>query len=258
MALEQDISRLVEASNRLTTIVDEKIKGIDSKLNDTIQKLNGWKASAEAKDINGEPRYEEIIDLTHLDTDKFYPVWWRFPGNTKPNGNVTISRNYTRDQKLDPFKDGGKPHVAGLLCQLEGNAYPWSGDANYLTIKRLRQTYRHTIRKVSFGFNCFISNVDGTYPIYSGHEKDQFVESRVFSGCYLRGGLSYIFTHNGVNSLDYLKANEERTIYTHFSAENKWEISYYVKPLLKTDSLLGEDYPLNGQDSATAIPYQLS
>ncbi|MCX4026628.1 hypothetical protein H0A36_00490 [Endozoicomonas sp. SM1973] len=51
MALEQDISRLVEASNKLTSIVDGKISQIDQLLQDAESKFDTWR---EQRDILGD------------------------------------------------------------------------------------------------------------------------------------------------------------------------------------------------------------
>ncbi|WP_275349864.1 hypothetical protein [Xenorhabdus bovienii] len=57
----------------------------------------GHKPTAEA--IQAEPRFNTTIDLTGLSSDRYYPVWWRFPSNDGANSWLTIHRRLTEERE---------------------------------------------------------------------------------------------------------------------------------------------------------------
>ncbi|CEE92371.1 hypothetical protein XNA1_2790016 [Xenorhabdus nematophila str. Anatoliense] len=201
-----------------------------------------------AADVKGEPRYNQMIDLTGLSTDRYYPVWWQFPSNEHgANSWLTIHRNYAEDRdNKNPF--GKETHLAGLEVQIEGSDTLWGGDSHYLNIKRIYQRYRNTVKKIEYGMMSIARPVNGKYPLYYDWKPGQTVECHVYSGCYLRGGLTYHVTSNfpGVN---YSRKEEEVGIWSNASDNDKREIKWTVKSYAIDDPDLGKDY------DNTVLPY---
>ncbi|CDM88966.1 putative tail fiber protein from lambdoid prophage (modular protein) [Xenorhabdus bovienii] len=195
-----------------------------------------------SEDVQGEPRFNQTIDLTGLSSDRYYPVWWRFPLNEHgANSWLTIHRNYAENREnKNPF---GKDvtHLAGLEVQIEGSDTLWGGDAHYLNIKRINQRYRNTVKKIQYGMMSIARSVDGKYPLYYDWKSGDITECRVYSGCYLRGGLTYHVTSN-FNSLDYSRKEDEVEIWHSVSDSDKREIKWTVKSYAIDDPLLGKDY----------------
>ncbi|MCC8376733.1 MULTISPECIES: pyocin knob domain-containing protein [Photorhabdus] len=75
-----------------------------------------------ASDIQSEPRDTTTIDLTGLNTERYYPVWWSLPPNVGANSWLTLHRPYPYDAEKKPFGEG-VTHVAGLLAQIEGGMF---------------------------------------------------------------------------------------------------------------------------------------
>ena len=132
-------------------------------------------------------------------------------------------------------------HIAGLNLQLEGTATPWSGDANYLTTKRLSQTYRKTARAIQFGMKCIARPNAGTKPLYAGFTDGQVVSSSTRSGLYLRGGLTYQVRKSFPGEVLYSRDIAEVSIGA--AQTDNWEINWKVKPYHIDDTTLGTDYP---------------
>ncbi|CBJ80504.1 putative tail fiber protein from lambdoid prophage [Xenorhabdus bovienii SS-2004] len=195
-----------------------------------------------AEDVQGEPRFNQTIDLTGLSSDRYYPVWWKFPFNERgANSWLTIHRNYAENREnKNPF---GKDvtHLAGLEVQIEGSDTLWGGDAQYLNIKRINQRYRNTVKKIQYGMMSIARSVDGKYPLYYDWKSGDITECRVYSGCYLRGGLTYHVTSN-FNNLDYSRKEDEVEIWHGVSDSDKREIKWTVKSYAIDDPLLGKDY----------------
>ncbi|QPW31830.1 hypothetical protein AAGU53_18420 (plasmid) [Edwardsiella ictaluri] len=239
MSLETSIAALVEASNKLTDAVNGKIGEIDQRVASAENEFDQWRGSVEAKDISGESLYRSTIDLTGLSSDYYYPVWWRMPNNLAGESRVMISRNYAEDRDKFPFGPG-VTHLAGLLLQIEGTAHQWDGDANYMTIKRISQTYRDTVRAVKFAMMSIARPVDGVKPLYNGYTAGQVVGCDLFSGCYLRGGLTYHVAKNFKDGLLYSRQDVE--VELERSVQTSFEIKWMVKPYHKDDATLGAVY----------------
>lgn len=239
MSLESAVQDLVVASNKLTTAVDEKITKIDARVDKEAVDFAAWRQMVQAKDINGRASYTQVIDLTGLSTNIFYPVWWMMPGNEEGETEIVISRLFSRDSDLSPYGPG-VVHIAGLNLQLEGCGFPWNGDANYLAIKRVSQTYRETVRQIRFGMMSIVRKVTGTKPLYFGAVEGAISDCSVASGCYLRGGLSYNVTRSFAGPIHYSRLDKEVLIQEVIGTDA--EIAYYVKPYQATDPVLGSAY----------------
>ncbi|MEZ8852244.1 hypothetical protein AB6E22_14235 [Vibrio cyclitrophicus] len=246
MGIEQKITDLQKtsaeqtaASQALSQEVAGKMGEIDQKVVEAKDSFERWRGDVQAKDINGQSVYKSVIDLTGLSTDNFYPVWWGMPGNKEGESRVTISRGYSEDRNLAPFGQGVS-HIAGLNLQIEGAGCPWSGDANYLTIKRLSQTYRKTARAVQFGMKCIARPISNVKPLYAGYEAGQVVSHSLRSGCYLRGGLTYHVIKNFDGQLWYSREDGEVSAGT--SSQATFEIDWKVKAYHIDDPFLGPDY----------------
>lgn len=241
MGIETTISNLVEAANKLTTAITGQIGKIEARMDTAFAQFTNWRNTVQAKDINGLPLYKSVVDLTGLPTDYFYPVYWQMPGNEVGVSEITISRNFGRDAELDPFKNGKEVHVAGLNLQLEGCGVPWNGDANFLAIKRVSQTYRETVRRAEFAMMCIARPVNGVKPLFAGAVSGGQTGCMVYSGCYLRGGLSYAVTKTFDNEVKYSRVDQEIEISQ--AVDTTFEISWRVRPFSITAPEMGSTYP---------------
>ncbi|WP_419794666.1 phage tail protein [Pseudomonas palleroniana] len=241
MGIEATIAKVVDACNKLTDTVTNQIGKIDARVEVASAQFTAWRNSVQAKDINGRASYTQTIDLTGLSTNIFYPVWWRMPGNEKGMSEIIISRNYALDANLNPFNNNFESHVAGLNLQIEGCGIPWNGDANFLTIKRISQTYRETVRRAQFGMLSYVRPVTGLKPIWLNQTVGALVSSPQESGCYLRGGLTYIVTKSFEEPVKFSRSDAEVELSQAVTPE--YEISWKVKPFAITAPELGETYP---------------
>ncbi|MBI6564509.1 phage tail protein [Pseudomonas synxantha] len=241
MGLETTITKVVDACNKLTETVTNQIGKIDARVEAASSQFAAWRNSVQAKDINGRALYKQDIDLTGLSTEVFYPVWWTMPGNEAGETEITVSRVFYRDQEKAPFGQGIY-HIAGLNLQLEGVGYIWNGDANFLAIKRISQTYRETVRGVSFGMICTARAITGLKPMYLGLVAGQQTNAPQFSGMYLRGGLSYTITKTFDYPVNYSKLDTEVIMKDDVNAD--WEVRWAVKPysLTQADAVLGKAF----------------
>lgn len=227
------------SSNKLTEQLRTDRDSIIAEKNATIAAMEIWKNTVEAKDINGVAKYIQVLDLTSSSVDYMYPIWWNMPGNSQGESRLCISRHFSDDSALEPF-GAGIVHIAGLQLVLSGVGYPWGGDANYLNLKILQQRYRETVRQVRFGMHCYARKIDPTssLPIYGGFTDGQIVSSSQWSGCYLRGGLTYRITKSFPAPIQFSIEPGEVAMSIARSAE--WEIAWKVKPQIMTDnSILG-------------------
>ncbi|WP_317618148.1 phage baseplate protein [Xenorhabdus griffiniae] len=191
--------------------------------------------------MQAEPRFNKTIDLTGLSSERYYPIWWRFPHNYGgANSWLTIHRSYSEDQEKKPFGEG-VTHLAGLQLQIEGSEVAWGGDAQYLSIKRISQTYRNTVKNIRYRMISVARPIDSKYPLYGGARSGDIVESPVFSGCYLRGGLTYHVTSN-FSDINYSRKDNEVEISRSLESQNNFEIKWVVKSYAIDDPILGEEY----------------
>ncbi|MFC6297686.1 phage tail protein [Pseudomonas sp. CCM 7893] len=241
MGIETTITKVVDACNKLTETVTNQIGKIDAQMDVALGQFTAWRGSVQAKDINGRASYSQVIDLTGLSTNIFYPVWWRMPGNEKGISEIVISRNFSQNHELNPFNNNFDTHVAGLNLEMEGCGIPWNGDANFLTTKRISQTYRETVRRAQFGMLSYVRPVTGLKPIWLNQVPGTLVSSPQESGCYLRGGLSYLVTKSFEEPVKYSRSDAEVELSQAVTPE--YEISWKVKPFAITATELGETYP---------------
>jgi len=240
MSNPSEIAALVTASNNLTQAVINHRSEINNTVDTEIRELNAWKNALTPPSIAAEPRYLSTIDLTGLSTDRYYPVWWFHLSNDDGVLTISITRNYARDRELDPFGTGGI-HVAGLLMELEQVAHLWSGDACFLHMKRLSQTYRKTVRKLGFAMKCH--SVEAV-PGYSLASWANSTTCPMRSGVYLRGGLTYTVLSNQIMLLSHSKLDTPVEIYSEVRSTANGQESgrWMVKSYHKDDPFLGDEY----------------
>ncbi|WP_342221623.1 phage tail protein [Candidatus Fukatsuia endosymbiont of Tuberolachnus salignus] len=253
-------SETAAASMSVGTTANTLMKGDDT----GVVRLDNWQKTVKAKDLDGEPRYTTTIDFTGLSTERYYPVWWQNPANAGANSWLTIHRPYHYDGHKNPF-GAGVTHLAGLLVQLEGGDCGWGGDAHYLTIKRLHQSYRKTVKAIRFRMLSVVRPVDGNYPLHTGYTAGAVADCPTRSGCYLRGGLTYFVTSNfgGIFSSREEGKVEMSRHTTAGGGKTKtkvedavhigvaFEVRYMAKSFAASDPNLGDDY-----EDAT-LPYSL-
>ncbi|UUQ66344.1 phage tail protein [Pseudomonas fuscovaginae UPB0736] len=245
MGIETTITKVVDACNKLTETVTNQLGKIDARMDVALDQFTNWRNSVKAKDINGKESYAQIIDLTGLPTDMMYPVWWRMPGNDRGVSEISITRTFSQDSDRDPFKNNAEVHVAGLNLELEGCGCLWHGDANFMAIKRVSQTYRETVRRAEFGMLCIARPATGTLPMYAGIKSGDLVNSYQDSGCYLRGGLTYKLVKNFSEEVHYSRVDKEVEISRAVVNEvnNTGEIAWMVKSFSINAPEMGQAYP---------------
>lgn len=241
MSLSTEISQLLEAVNRLTEEVSQRQAVIENTVNNKIAELEQWKNNVQAAQLQGESRYESIIDLTGLSTERYYPVWWQFPDNRAGESKITLSRAFSENKEDYPF-GSGVTHLAGLLLQMEGNNCAWGGDAYHMSIIRLSQTYRKTVREIQGTMKCIARAVNHQYPIYGGLNDGDTSYCLVYGGVYLRGGLTYHSIRNFNAPIQYSRQDEEVELYSTIDHQLKMEIKWMVKSYAIDDPFLGPDY----------------
>jgi len=184
-----------------------------------------------------EKFYTSTIDLTGLNVSRFYPVWWRFPDRIGGN-TINIFRRFSENADLNPFGDKVL-HVAGLNLQMEGNDGLWGGGAKYLKIKLLSQTYRKTMRNARHGI-LSIARLKENFPLINNYKDGDHIPSMLYSGLFLRGGLTYHVKTNFQTKIDYSRSDEEVMLQEY--NEETWGIRNMAKSYAENDELLGGDY----------------
>ncbi|RJE78166.1 phage tail protein [Pseudoalteromonas sp. MSK9-3] len=237
MALEQDIANLVESTNQLTSVIDNKAKTIDAKMAQLDSRVAAKEAQVDQfiQDATPETRYEQTITIGGS-KDYLYPVWWRFPGNEEGVSKLTVSRHYSWNSNTKPLNPTSG-HQAGLLLQLEGNAYSWNGDSNFMNIKRFYERYNNTVSHVDFRLNCKAEKIDLSKDFYGGGEDGTLGPWHcTYSGLYLRGGgLTYRITKNWKGDVAFHDGSDMERRNTYESSQGNWTVRWFVEPIPFTD-----------------------
>ncbi len=171
------------------------------------------------------PEIRYVQDITIGGSkDFFYPVWFRMPTNEHGNAKITFCRHYSWNEDTRPL-DPSVPHQAALLLDMEGNAYGWDGDANFLEIKRFHERYNPTVSHVAFlGY----SKWRNTGTTGTGLPQDTLCAGCVvYSTVYLRGGgLTYRIIKNWRGDVQFSDKHDRVNIYVSES-HGTW----YVEPI---------------------------
>ncbi|WP_105168562.1 phage tail protein [Pseudoalteromonas sp. T1lg23B] len=235
MALEQDIAKLVDRADELTNIVDNKATLIDNKMVELDNRVKAKEAQVDQfiQDATPESRYVQTITIGGS-KDYLYPVWWRFPDNSFGTGKLTIHRNYAWNGGVSERPlNSTSAHQAALLLELEGNASVWSGDANYMNIKRFHERYNNTVSHVDYRLQCYAEKMDPAKSFYGGGEDGSLGPWHCTrSGLYLRGGgLTYRITKNWQGDVDFHDGSDMERRDTYSSAQGDWTVRWFVKPI---------------------------
>ncbi|MFC0119029.1 phage tail protein [Pseudoalteromonas xiamenensis] len=241
MALEQDIGALIASTNQLTAVVDNKAQALD-------KQMAALDARVAKKEQEVDKFLQEALPETRYVQDIFiggskdylYPVWWTFPGNSEGVSKLTISREYgwnggAGERPLNP----ASVHQAGLILELEGNSSPWSGNANFLQIKRFNQTYNSTVSHVNFMLECKAEKVDPNRDHYGGGSDGSIGPwCRTASGVYLRGGgLKYRIIKNWKGDVRYFDGSsmERKMIYEYNDPNASSTARWFIEPIPFTE-----------------------
>ncbi len=160
--------------------------------------------------------------------DMLYPVWFQFPSGRV--GNLTLYRNYAWDEPERPLNQSSV-HQASLLLELEGCAYGWNGDANFMTIKRFHERYNKTCSHVAFRAFCKAEKIDTNKPLYSTASPNFSAQCSRHSGVYLRGGgLHYRITTNWNADISFHNGSDSdpRTLYENINNVN---VRWFAEPI---------------------------
>jgi len=230
---EERIGELVTASNQLTSAVEGKLGEIDSKISEKSAEVTSFLKSA-----TPETRYVQDITIGGS-KDYLYPVWWVFPSLASAVSKISIARHFAWNAAEAPLHDAS-PHQAALLLELEGNGSAWSGDANFLEIKRFFERYNNTASHVDFRMYCKSEKVDPNLPIYNNITENVLSpECRTMSGLYLRGGgLTYRIIKNWQGDVTYHDGSDQlrRNIYQPVVGD-AYTINWFVEPIPFVDLL---------------------
>lgn len=208
-----DTADLIESVNGLTDTVIGKVEEIDTRVEVKEKEVDEFLVNA-----TPEKRYVQDIKIGGS-TDYLYPVFWQFPDCSFGVGKLEISRHYSWNKNtLDDT------HVASLLLQIEGNAAPWNGDANYLRLLRYRYKYNKTASHLQFAGFSYRESIDENPPEYGADG----VNYR-YSGVYLRGGLTYRLSSNW--SFSPLRLQNEDDINETLELHRHLNTKFMVKPI---------------------------
>ena len=147
--------------------------------------------------VSVESDYPFELDLTDLDANTMYPVYFRFGysgAESREIGEINIGRRYGWNRRSpSPFSDNtSTSHIAGLNLIIRGNDHPWGGEGwNGIKVILYNYRYMNTVQ-------LFTSH---RIPVYIQAKDDtRFVADNsvpptegcpMYSGFYLRGGLLY-------------------------------------------------------------------
>ncbi|AXQ98638.1 phage tail protein [Pseudoalteromonas piscicida] len=233
MALEQDIANLIQSTDALTAVVDNKAQQLDNQMAafDTRIAKKEQDVDKFIQEAMPETRYVQEIFIGGS-KDYFYPVWWRFPSNSAGTSKLTIARHYSRNSDTRPLNTTS-PHQAALLLELEGNASAWDGDANFMQIKRFHERYHPTVSHLSFAAQCKSEKVDATLDSYGGGADGSVGPwCRAFSGLYLRGGgLSYRIIKNWTGDVKYHDGSDMNRRNIYETTRDTWSVRWYAEPI---------------------------
>lgn len=225
MALEDTITELIASNNAMAQAMEGKADEIDAATRNQEQKVEQFLQNAKP-----EMRWEQEIHIGGS-KDKLYPVWFRFPGNEAGGGNLTICRTFSKDSERHPLAPN-IPHQAALLLQLEGNAYPWSGDANFMEIKRFAERYNSTLSHTSFAMYAKADLHPGIDQLYTGASHSFSAQCLVFSGVYLRGGgLTYKVIKNWPGNVSFHDGSDDLRRELSRHQQDGWGVVWYAEPI---------------------------
>ncbi|MCI5117142.1 MAG: phage tail protein [Candidatus Electrothrix sp. LOE1_4_5] len=224
----EQIATLIDAYNKLSKEYTE-LKEYYEKVHDDIEQ----RVSAVDKFIQEgsyEPRYVQDITIGGS-TEFFYPVWFVFQGNNYGASKMTICRHYSWNGGEDERPlNSSRPHQAALLLEMEGNANGWSGDANFLEIKRFHERYNSTASHVSFVGYCKWKKT-GTIDRHPENTLGKFCPR--LSTVYLRGGgLTYRIIKNWQGDIQFSDTHNKVDITSHVE-HGTW----YVEPIPLADRI---------------------
>lgn len=185
-----DINNAAAAQNALTGRINGFMDGLDANEAARNQRADAKMAEVDTFLANAHPEKRYIQNITIGGaSDYLYPMFWRFPNNNFGVGRLEIARHYSWNRNTLHAT-----HVAALLLALEGNAYPWHGDANYMKVAKYHYRYNKTASHLQFGAWCKRRSTDGNPPSYGADGTNYR-----YSGIYLRGGgLQYVLSSNWV------------------------------------------------------------
>jgi hypothetical protein len=210
------------ASQALAQEVAGKMGAIDAKVAAKEEEVDNFIQAA-----TPEKRFVQTIKIGGS-SDYLYPVFWQFPSNSFGVGKLEISRSYHWDKPHSL----SATHVASLLMQMEGNAAPWSGDANYIKLSKYSEKYNNTASHLQFGGFAYRESLDDNPPAYGADGYNY-----VYSGVYLRGGgLTYRLSSNWVFSP--IRLNDENDVNNTRELHTYLNTRFMVKPIPFSEQII--------------------
>lgn len=166
MGFAQQIADLTKSVNGLITTVKGQTTKWNNAVNAQIGKLESWKDNVVVR---------KMIDLSHLDSEKFYPVMISRP---HLGSSISIIRHYS--EKFTGDK------MAGLDMKMFLSGNSWGGNPMNITMLQNLQTYNQVVGAVGY--------------MHHGYK----------IGVFLRGGFLYHIEKNGGFDVEII---EEKTTY---------------------------------------------
>lgn len=178
--------------NSQTASHNTLLQSTSSSVSSKIAELESWQ---NANDVEKIHKFQ--IDLSILDANTMYPVYFRFgngPTNQVSFGEVNIGRSYVWNRRNpSPFPDNSSTtHIAGLDFRVVGSDHPWSGAGWHgMKVEMYEISYMHTMQLFdNYKMPVYIQAKGDT--TFSADNSIRPIEGcPVFSGFYLRGGLLY-------------------------------------------------------------------
>ncbi|KJF95189.1 hypothetical protein [Photobacterium angustum] len=222
MGLEQQISSLVQASEKLTETVSNKIGEIDKRCDETLTSLELWKENVTAESIQGEGKYVNEITVKG-DKDTLYPVYFSMPSGAQAEIQIYRAYHWNNSTKSKEEQSAfNATHVASALVVLRGQAHFWNGDANYLRTDVNFQRYRPTVGGIGHSGYAYRNKLTSNEASTEYSTEHTGFNGCSFSSFFLRGGnLTYSIISN--REIDFrLMMDSGTEIYQSSSVNAVW------------------------------------
>jgi hypothetical protein len=207
----------------------------------TYSSPNLAKAHQKVDDFIAESMYKFELDLSNLDPEKMYPVYFRFgtgPTSQKEFGEVNLGRYYNWNSGISPspFSDNiSTTHIAGLDFRVVGSDNPYGGAGWYgIKVEMYDIIYMHTMQLFdSHRIPCYIQALDDT--VFASDTNLLPAENcSVYSGFYVRGGLLYKGFTKGMASQPTLVTTPTRIFNNTSYNRSEWLSPFKYDPINNT------------------------
>ncbi len=185
---------------------------------------------------NPETRYVQTFTIGGS-ADYFYPVWWTMQSGAFGISKILFTREYNwnggvGERPLNPSSG----HQAHLTLEMEGQAYGWHGEANFLEVKRFFTRYNNTASHVSFLGYSKARQIDPMGdPLHGAGSLNFEAQSNNVSTVYLRGGgVQYRVVKNWAGDVSFHDGSDQLERVMHALGNTEW----YGEPVALADAIV--------------------